>query len=188
MSKTTAYAGALAAALLVATAGAAAAQSGEIAESSSGSGSDSGALSASAETGDGDQNGSDAEGPGSVGELAPASVTGSLPGYATGPLGSTATLACNVGSAAGLAATATGMPLPIPIGGICAVVNPLAASGDALLGGDVRGSVDAVIGGIPVVGGSVTKNVDTSSVAEQVEDLVGDRLGSLAESSLSPDN
>ena len=68
------------------------------------------------------------------------------------------------------------------------MVNPLAASGDALLGGDVRGSVDAVIGGIPVVGGSVTKNVDTSSVAEQVEDLVGDRLGSLAESSLSPDN
>ena len=45
-----------------------------------------------------------------------------------------------------------------------------------------------MIGGIPVVGGSVTKNVDTSSVAEQVEDLVGDRLGSLAESSLSPDN
>lgn len=188
MSKTTTYAGALAAALLFASAGTAAAQSGEIVESVSGSGSDSGALSASAQTADDDQSEGDDNGRGSVGELAPASVTGSLPGFTTGPLGSTATLVCNVGSAAGLAATATGMPLPIPISGICAVVNPLAASGDALLGGDVQGSVDAVIGGIPVVGGSVTKNMDTSSVAEQVEGLMGDRLGSVAEGSLSPAN
>lgn len=190
MSKVIANAGALAAALLVASAGAAVAQSGEIFESGSGSGSgsDSGALSASAPADVDDPTGNegDADGPGSVGELAPASVTGSLPGYATGPLGSTAMLVCNVGSAAGLAANATGVPLPIPISGICSVLNPLAASGDALMGGDFQGSVDAVIGGVPVVGGSVTKNVDTSSVAEQVEDLVGDRLGSLAESSLSP--
>ena len=190
MSKVIANAGALAAALLVASAGAAVAQSGEIFESGSGSGSDSGALSASAPADVDDPTGNegDADGLGSVGELAPASVTGSLPGYATGPLGSTAMLVCNVGSAAGLAANATGVPLPIPISGICSVLNPLAASGDALMGGDFQGSVDAVIGGVPLVGGSVTKHVDTSSVAERVEGLVGDRLGSLSEGSLSPAN
>ncbi|HIW67680.1 MAG TPA: hypothetical protein H9878_06040 [Candidatus Dietzia merdigallinarum] len=183
MPKTIAYAGALAAALLVASAGTAAAQSselfGSVTESVSGAGS-SGLVSGS----------SDMEGDylGSVGEMAPASVTGSLPGYATGPLGSTATLFCNVGSAAGLAANVTGMPLPIPVSAICSVANPLAQSGDAVLEGDFQGSVDAVIGGIPVVGTSVTRAVDTSSVAEQVEDLVGDRLGSLAETSLSPGN
>lgn len=195
MSKTIAYVGALAAALLVASAGTAAAQSDEFVEAGSGSGSDSGSLSGSS-LADGDEAEGDAteevaaEGDelGSVGELAPASVTGSLPGYATGPLGSTATLVCNVGSVAGLAANVTGVPLPIPISGICSVLNPLAKSGDALMGGDVQGSVDAVIGGIPLVGGSVTNNVDTSSVADQVEGLVGDRLGSLAESSLSPES
>lgn len=185
MSKTIAYVGALAAALLVASAGTAAAQSDEFVEAGSGSGSDSGSLSGSS-LADGDEVEGDELG--SVGELAPASVTGSLPGYATGPLGSTATLVCNVGSVAGLAANVTGVPLPIPISGICSVLNPLAKSGDALMGGDVQGSVDAVIGGIPLVGGSVTNNVDTSSVADQVEGLVGDRLGSLAESSLSPES
>lgn len=190
MSKTIAYVGALAAALLVTSAGTAAAQSDELLGAGSGPGSVSDSLSASTPD-DAEEIEDDAtEGDelGSVGELAPASVTGSLPGYATGPLGSTATLVCNVGSVAGLAANVTGVPLPLPISGICSVINPLAASGDALMGGDVQGSVDAVIGGVPIIGGSVSKNVDTSSVADRVEDLVGDRLGSLAGSSLSPEN
>lgn len=176
MPKSLAYAGALAAALLVASAGTAAAQSDALL----GAGSDSGSLTGSS--------GVEGDYLGSVGEMAPASVTGSLPGYATGPLGSVATLACNVGSAAGLAANVTGVPLPLPIGGICSFVNPLAKSGDALLGGDVQGSVDAVIGGVPIVGTFITKLVDTSSVTERVEGSVGERLGSLAESSLSPGN
>jgi len=178
MPKTIAYAGALAAAFLVASAGTAAAQSGELLEAVSGS--DSGSPAGSSEV-EGDYLGS-------VGESAPASVTGSLPGYATGPFGSVATLACNVGSAAGLAANVTGVPLPIPVGGICSVVNPLAESVDALLDGDTQGSVDAVIGGIPLVGSFITKLMDTSSVTERVEGSVGERLGSLQESSLSRGN
>ena len=189
MSKTIAYAGALAAALLVASAGGAYAQSSDFADSGSGSSSASGDLSGSAEAEDDDQSeGEEGDGAGSVGDIAPASVTGSLPGYTTGPLGSTATLVCNVGSVAGLAANVAGMPLPIPVSGICAVVNPLAASGDALMAGDIQGSVDTVIGGVPVVGGSVANNVDTSSVGERLEGLVGDRLGSLSEGSLSSSN
>ncbi|MGW8592512.1 hypothetical protein ACWGLC_12475 [Dietzia sp. NPDC055877] len=189
MSKTTAYVGALAAALLVASAGTAGAQSSELIGSATGSvsGSDSGLESGSLGSLMGSSN-MDGDYLGSVGEMAPASVTGSLPGYATGVLGSTATLTCNVGSAATAAAGLAGVPLPIPISGICSVVNPLAKSGDALMGGDTQGSVDAVIGGVPVVGTSVTKHVDTSSVTEQVEEIVGDRLGSLAETSLSPQN
>lgn len=188
MSKTIAYVGALAASLLVASAGSAAAQGDELAEAGSGSGS--GSLSTSSLAGDEGAADDTTEGDelGSVGELVPASVTGSLPGHATGPLGSTATLACNVGSVAGLAANLSGLPLPVPISAICSVVSPLAESGDALMDGDVQGSVDAVIGGVPVIGGSVTNNVDTSSVADRVEGLAGDRLGSLAESSLSPGN
>ncbi len=182
MSKILAYAGALASALLVASAGAAAAQSAELFEagSDSGSGSGSGSNSASSQT--------DADYLGELGEMAPASVTGSLPGYATGPLGSTATLACNVGSVAGLAANLTGVPLPIPIGNICMIAKPLLHSGDFLMTGDVQGSVDSVLAGIPLVGGSLSEKLDTSSVTEQVEELVGDRLGSLAENSLSAAN
>lgn len=177
MSKTIAYAGALAAAMLVASTGTAAAQSADLLGAV---GSDSGSLSASSET-EGDYLGE-------IGDMAPASVTGSLPGYATGPLGSTAALACNVGSAAGLAANVTGVPLPLPISGICSFLSPLAKAGDALLGGDAQGSVDAVIGGIPIVGTLITKSMDTSSVTEQVEGSIGDQLGSLQESSLSPAN
>lgn len=155
MSKSLAYAGTLAAALLVFSTGPAAAQSGE------------GSL-------------------GSAGENAPGSLTGSLPGFATGPIGSTGHLVCNIGSVANLAGPIVGMPIPVPIGPICMGVRPVAESADSLLDGDVQGSVDAVVSGVPVVGNSIGDNVDTGSVTESVEDVVGDRLGSLSESSLTP--
>ena len=112
------------------------------------------------------------------------SVTGSLPGYATGPFGSTATFACNAGSVATLAANATGTPLPLPIGIVCMAVKPLAESADALLEGDAAGSVSAVLGGIPLIGGSLEEEVDTASATESVEGSVGDGIGTLSEDSL----
>lgn len=173
MSRTIANAGALAAALLVASAGAAAAESAELPGSSGTSGPGEASLSAEMM--------SEVD----VGEMF-GSVTGSLPGYATGPFGSTATFACNVGSAAGLAATAVGTPLPVPVGIVCMVAKPVAESADALLDGDAEGSVSAVVGGVPVVGASIEDEVDTGSATESVEGSVGDRLGSIAEGSLTP--
>lgn len=174
MTKSIAYVGALAAALLAISTGPAAAQSAD--GLSSDSLSPSSSLSGSGEGGDGSL--------GSLGENMPGSVTGSLPGFATGPIGSAGNLACNVGSAANLAGNLAGMPLPLPIGPICMGVVPIAESADSLVEGDVQGSVDTVIGGVPVVGNSVGDNVDTGSVTESVEDVVGDQLGSLSESSL----
>ncbi|MDX2357327.1 hypothetical protein [Dietzia sp. PP-33] len=172
MSKSLAFVGALAASLILASAGTAAAQSGDLLDSGSVSGS------------------SDVEGDylGSAGELLPGSVTGSLPGYASGPLGSVATLACNVGTVAGAAAGLTGVPLPIPVGVVCMVVNPVAESGDSLLNGDVDGSVSAIVGGVPLVGDSLEGQVDTASATEAVGGSLGDELGSLEETSLSPQN
>lgn len=172
MSRTIALAGAAAAVLLVASAGTAAAQSSEALGSDS--------LPESSETEGGYL--------GDVGELLPGSVTGSLPGYASGPLGSTATLACNIGSAVGTAANVLGAPLQVPVGVICMVVNPVAESADSLLKGDVAGSVSAAVGGVPLVGASLEDEVDTGSATESVEGSVGDRLGSVAETSLSPQN
>lgn len=191
MSKSIAYVGALAAALLVASAGTAAAQSSDPADT----GSIPGSAAADGENGAGAENGSGAGAEdgetgqlGELGELLPGSVTGSLPGYASGPLGSAATLACNVGSGAGLVANAIGAPLQVPVGVICAVLNPAARSADALLAGDVDGSVSAVLSGVPLVGGSLADQLDTSSATESVEGSVGDELGSLTETSLSPGN
>lgn len=187
MSKTTTYVGILAAALLVVSAGTAAAEG---TEDPSTSGIDTSSISGSmgAETDTETEEGTDddsEEGPlGSVGEMAPASVTGSLPGYATGPLGSTATLACNLGSVAGAAGGLTGVPVSM----VCMVLKPVAESGDSLLNGDVDGSVSAMIGGVPLVGGSLKDQVDTASVTDSVEGSIGEeRLGSLSESSLSPE-
>ena len=181
MSKFLTNAGALAAALLVVSAGSAAAQGSGADGSSSVPGSTkTESVPGSTETEGGFL--------GQVGELAPGSVTGSLPGYATGPLGSTATLVCNVGSAAGSAATVMGAPLQVPVGMICMVLNPVAESADALLQGDVEGSVSAVLAGVPLVGASLEGRVDTGSATESVEGSVGERLGSLAETSLSPQN
>ena len=156
MSKTIAYAGVLAAALLLSSAGAAAAET------------DGGYL-------------------GPAGELLPGSVTGSLPGYTSGPLGSPATLACNIGTVVGTAAQLMGAGLPIPVGIICAVVNPVAESADFLLDGDIDGSVGAVVGGVPLVGDSLEGQIDTASATDSVEGVLGERLGSLAEESLSPE-
>lgn len=172
MFRTLACAGAVAAALVVMSTGAAAAQSSGATNSSS--------LPGSSET-EGDYLGE-------AGELLPGSVTGSLPGYASGPLGSTATLACNIGSAVGAAANLMGAPLQVPVGVVCMVLNPVAASADSLLKGDVAGSVGAVVSGVPLVGNSLEDQLDTGSATESVEGSVGDRLGSLAETSLTPGN
>ncbi len=181
MSKSIAYTGALVAALLVASAGAAAAQGADAPVTA---GASPGGLNSSSISGS-----SDVEGDylGSAGEQLPGSVTGSLPGYASGPLGSAATLACNVGTVAGAAAGLTGVPLPIPVGIVCMVLNPVAESADSLLKGDVEGSVGAMVGGVPLVGDSLEGQLDTASATEVVEGSLGaEKLGSLAETSLSP--
>lgn len=189
MSKTIAYAGALATALLVASAGAAAAQeeSGGLSSEGLSSSSISGSASSETDTDTDTETGTEGEeGPlGSLGELAPTSVTGSLPGYTTGPIGSTAAVACNIGTVAGWAAQATGVPLPVPVGLICNILNPVARSADSLVAGDVEGSVGAILAGVPLVGNSLADKVDTGSATESVEGSVGDRLGSLAETSVS---
>lgn len=172
MTKTITCAGAVAAALLVISTGAATAQTPEAV------GSD--ILPSSSETEGGYL--------GEAGELLPGSVTGSLPGYASGPLGSTATLVCNLGSAAGAAANLMGVPLQVPVGVICMVLNPVAESADALLEGDVQGSVGAVVSGVPLVGASLEDQIDTGSATESVEGSVGDRLGSVSEAALTPEN
>lgn len=182
MSTSLTLTGALAAALLVASAGTAAAQSaddlsmGSIdASSVSGPG--------SAESGStGTESGtSGAEGNylGSAGEMLPGSVTGSLPGYASGPMGSAATAVCNVGSAAGLA----GMGLPGSVDPVCKVLPAAGESGDLFMQGDYTGSVSALIGAVPFVGGSLERVVPTGSAADAVEGSVGaaptDSLGGL---------
>ncbi|AWH95209.1 hypothetical protein [Dietzia psychralcaliphila] len=181
MTRSIAYAGALAAALLVFSTGAAAAQSAD--------GLSSGALDSSSLTGS-VESGADTDtdgGLGSAGELLPASVTGSLPGYTSGPIGSVASAVCGVGTVAGTAANLAGIPLP-PIGVLCMVVKPVAESVDHLMRGDVPGSVGAVIGGVPVVGDSLGDVVDTDSATEAVEGSLGEeRLGSISGSSVSPE-
>ncbi|MCY1656690.1 hypothetical protein OVA21_05640 [Dietzia sp. SL131] len=172
MTKTITCAGAMAAALLVISTGAATAQTAGAVGSDS--------LPGSSETEGGYL--------GEAGELLPGSVTGSLPGYASGPLGSTATLVCNLGSAAGAAANLMGVPLQVPVGVICMVLNPVAESADALLEGDVQGSVGAVVSGVPLVGASLEDQIDTGSATESVEGSVGDRLGSVSEAALTPEN
>lgn len=184
MTKSIAYAGALAAALLVISTGTAAAQSA--------GGPSSGDLDSSSLTGlseSGTEAGAEEEGPlGSAGELMPASVTGSLPGYTSGPIGSVANATCAAGTVASAAANLAGFPIPLPVGIVCMVVKPVAESADSLVNGDVEGSVGAVLGGVPLVGGSLEGNVDTASATESVEGSVGERLGSLTETSLTPDN
>lgn len=68
------------------------------------------------------------------------------------------------------------------------VLNPVAESADALLEGDVQGSVGAVVSGVPLVGASLEDQIDTGSATESVEGSVGDRLGSVSEAALTPEN
>ncbi|MFN3601345.1 MAG: hypothetical protein ACK4UY_08160 [Dietzia sp.] len=181
MTRSIAYAGALATALLVFSTGAAAAQSAD--------GLSSGALDSSSLTGSaGTDTGEETDGAlGSAGDLLPASVTGSLPGYTSGPVGSVASAVCGIGTVAGTAANLAGIPLP-PIGVLCMVVKPVAESVDYLMRGDVAGSVGAVIGGVPVVGQSLGDVVNTDSATEAVEGSLGEeRLGSITGSSVTPE-
>lgn len=82
---------------------------------------------------------------GSAGDILPGSVTGSLPGYATGPLGSAAHTACNLGSVAGSA----GAALPGELDAACQLAPALGNSGDMFLLGDYHGSVSELVGGVP---------------------------------------
>lgn len=110
---------------------------------------------------------------GEVGEMLPGSVTGSLPGYATGPVGSAAHAVCNVGSVAGLAGVGTpGMLRPV-----CMVIPAAGESIDKFIQGEYEGSVGAVIGGIPYVGSLLEQVVPTESAAESVEGAAGQGSG-----------
>lgn len=105
---------------------------------------------------------------GSVGEILPGSVTGSLPGYASGPMGSVANAVCNAGSVAGSA----GVALPEAVDPVCTVAPALAQSGDYFGLGDYDGSVRALVGGIPYVGSVLSRVVPTYSAAEAVDGAV----------------
>lgn len=106
---------------------------------------------------------------GSAGDVLPGSVTGSLPGYATGPLGSAAHTVCNVGSVAGSA----GAPVPGELDSACQFAPALGNSGDLFLLGDYNGSVGELIGGVPYVGSVLKRVVPTESAADAVEGAVG---------------
>lgn len=93
------------------------------------------------------------------------SVTGSLPGHATGPLGSTATAVCNVGSVAGLAGFGLGAPFDLA----CKAVPAIGESLDVFFTGDIHGSVAELIGGVPYVGSALQRVVPTDSAADPVE-------------------
>ena len=124
---------------------------------------------------------------GEVGEVLPGSVTGSLPGYATGPVGSTAHAACNAGSVAGLA----GVGVPGLLRPVCMVAPALGEAIDQSMVGDYQGSVDSLIGGVPYVGSLLQQVVPTESAVEAVEGVAnqgsGGGMGQLsAESITSP--
>ncbi|HJC29299.1 MAG TPA: hypothetical protein H9759_07875 [Candidatus Dietzia intestinipullorum] len=147
--KSIAYVGALAGALLVLSSGAAAAQ-----------GVSSAGLDPASLTAGGEDGGS----LGSAGEVLPSSVTGSLPGYASGPLGSAATAVCNVGSVAG----SVGVGLPAAVSPVCRVLPALGHSGDLFTQGDYHGSVAELLGGVPYVGSALERVVPTDSAATAV--------------------
>lgn len=102
---------------------------------------------------------------GEAGEMLPGSVTGSLPGYATGPVGSAAHAACNVGSVAGL----VGVGVPGMLRPVCMVAPAIGESIDQFTQGDHEGSVDSLIGGVPYIGSLLTEVVPTGSAVDAVE-------------------
>jgi len=124
---------------------------------------------------------------GSAGDILPGSVTGSLPGYATGPLGSAAHTVCNVGSVAGSA----GAALPGELDAACQLAPALGNSGDMFLLGDYHGSVSELVGGVPYVGSALKRVVPTGSAADSVEGAVsqlpvGSDIGELPVESFLP--
>lgn len=159
-TKSIAYAGALAGALLVLSTGTAAAQ-----------GISSAGLEPAAPVTSGGEPGGGSLG--SAGDVLPGSVTGSLPGYATGPLGSAATAACNVGSVVG----SVGMALPAGVDPVCQVLPALGHSGDLFTQGDYDGSVAALLGGVPYVGSALERVVPTDSAADAVGGAVSQLPG-----------
>lgn len=104
------------------------------------------------------------------------SVTGSLPGSTSGPVGSAATAACNAGSVANLA----GAGLPTSV--VCVIAPALGESIDHLLAGDTNGSVSALVGGVPGVGSVLERVVPTGSAA----DLADQALSGIDSTSLNP--
>jgi|SRR5699024_410538 len=122
---------------------------------------------------------------GDAGEMLPGSVTGSLPGYATGPVGSVAHAACNAGSVAGLA----GVGVPGLVRPVCMVAPAVGEAVDRSVQGDHRGSVDSIIGGVPYVGSLLKQIVPTESAVETVEGVAtqgsGDGVGRLSAESVS---
>lgn len=122
---------------------------------------------------------------GEAGELLPGSVTGSLPGYATGPVGSAAHAACNVGSVAGLA----GVGVPGLLSPVCMVAPAAGEAIDQFMQSDYQGSVDSIIGGVPYVGSLLEQVVPTESAVESVEGAAaqgsGGGAGQLSAESIS---
>lgn len=122
---------------------------------------------------------------GEAGELLPGSVTGSLPGYATGPVGSAAHAACNAGSVAGL----VGVGVPGILSPACMVVPAVGEAIDQFVQGDYQGSVDSIIGGVPYVGSLLEQVVPTESAVESVEGAAaqgsGGGAGQLSAESIS---
>ena len=122
---------------------------------------------------------------GEAGELLPGSVTGSLPGYATGPVGSATHAACNAGSVAGLA----GAGVPGMVRHVCMVAPAVGEAIDQFVLGDHQGSVDSIIGGVPYVGSLLRQLVPTESAVEAVEGVAtpgsGEGVGRLSAESVS---
>lgn len=122
---------------------------------------------------------------GEAGEMLPGSVTGSLPGYATGPAGSVATAVCNVGSVARLA----GVGLPGFVSPICMVAPVIGESSDLFVQGDYEGAVTTSVGGVPYIGSILEEVVPTESAVDAVEGAgnmsFGGTTGQLALESLT---
>lgn len=114
---------------------------------------------------------------GEVGELMPGSVTGSLPGYATGPVGSVAHAVCNVGSVAGLA----GVGLPGMLDPICMVAPAIGESIDQFMQADYQASVESMIGGVPYLGSLLVEVVPTESAVKAVEGAATAGSGGMGE-------
>ena len=105
--------------------------------------------------------------------MLPGSVTGSLPGYASGPVGSAAYAVCNLGTAAGW----VGLTLPELVRPVCMVAPAIGRSVYQFVEADYTGSVKSLIGGVPYVGSILVHVVPTESAVEVVEGSAGQSVG-----------